>query len=615
MDQKLNRRVAAIACVVSPLLVATDLWDNRDAFDSDGISYLDLADAWSRGDWHAALVGHWSPFYSWLLAVVIALFKPSPQWEFTAVHALNFFIFLLALASFSVLMREFLRAKNGIAEKLPDWSWLILGYSLFTWSVIRLIPPHLAVPDLIVCAVVYLVFAILLCIRNGVLGWKQAIAFGVLLAVGYLAKAVMFPMAFVFIGVALILAGNGTKRQIKVLASLVVFLSLSLPYVLALSRANERWMFSDAGRLNYAWYVNGVKRWNHWQGEEGTNGKPIHPTRKIYDDPAMYEFGTPFKVTYAPWYDPSYWYEGVRLKLDLRKQLSVIARNTKAFLLFLTTCPGPALPNQLTFYSLDSGDKTVGCLLAFFCGMLLTNLRRAAGVGRVLWFVFVPLAAALAAYGMLFFEGRYIAPYVTVLWLILYRVAAIPWSDESKKLFTALLTTAGAITLITTCAGTGRVVFNSARYFAGGKAETPFFQSGYTNWKVATFLQSEGLRAGDPVGAVGWAYSSYWARMDRLRIIAEIPAESATEFWSSDVAKREHVMQLFRDAGVTAVIAKVGYNTDQQQHLSDLHGLPGQVAALPSAAADWIASNGSEPGYWKRIKDTDFYVYLFQPAE
>jgi len=617
-DRQLTLCVAATAGVVSCFLVALDLWGNRDGFDSDGISYLDLADAYCRGDWRAALVGHWSPLYSWLLALMMWVFHPSAQWEFTAVHALNLFIYLVTLASFSIFMQEFLRAKTAIAAKegLPDWSWLVLGYSLFTWSTIRLIPPHLPVPDSIVCALIYLIFATLFRIRSGEISWGRSIVFGILLALGYLAKAVMFPMAFVFIGVALILVGRSLKKRFKILVSLTVFLLLSLPYILLLSHANKRWTFSDAGRLNYAWYVNEVKRWNHWQGEDGVYGAPMHPTRKIYDNPAMYEFGTPFKVTYPPWYDPSYWYEGVKPRIDLRRQLSVIARNTNALLLFMANSPGSALPSQLTYYSIDSTEKTIGSLLALFCVILLANLGRVSifrGIAEH-WFVVVPLGAVLGADAVLFLEGRDIAAYVVIAWMVLYRSIASPHSEESKKIFTAVLASAAIITIATAAAGTGRVVFDACGHFVKGKSERPFLQSGYTNWKVAKYLQDAGLRAGDPVGAVGWAYSSYWARMARLRIIAEVPAEGATAFWSCDSAKRALIMQLFRDVGAKAVVAKAGYINNQQQHVWDLHALPGQVAPLPISIPNSTAPDSSVPVNWQHIGDTDYYVYVFRTS-
>src|SRR5207253_9829851 len=132
--------------------VALDLWYNRDLFVPEGVSYLDMADAYRRGDWRAALIGLCSPLYPWLLALMMLFFNPSAQWEFTAVHALNFFICLVALASFSVFMWEILKNNKeaGANERLPNWSWLVLGYSLFTWSVIRLIPAHQPEPDLFV---------------------------------------------------------------------------------------------------------------------------------------------------------------------------------------------------------------------------------------------------------------------------------------------------------------------------------------------------------------------------------------------------------------------------------------------------------------------------------
>ena len=38
-------------------------------------------------------------------------------------------------------------------------------------------------------------------------------------------------------------------------------------------------------------------------------------------------------------------------------------------------------------------------------------------------------------------------------------------------------------------------MLHAARYLVKGNTEAPFFQSGYTNWKVAKYLHDAGLRA------------------------------------------------------------------------------------------------------------------------
>src|SRR6185369_13250535 len=50
------------ACVVvAAVLGALQAWDRRYAMNPDGISYLDVADAYLRGDWAVAVNGYWSP--------------------------------------------------------------------------------------------------------------------------------------------------------------------------------------------------------------------------------------------------------------------------------------------------------------------------------------------------------------------------------------------------------------------------------------------------------------------------------------------------------------------------------------------------------------------------
>src|SRR5579859_310692 len=120
--------------VVALLLGFLQAWAYRFYIEPDGINYLDIADAYLRRDWGSALNGYWSPLYSWLLAGVKWLFAPSAYWESTALHLLNFFLFVLALFCFEFFFRKLLallaaRFPDAVGDDgLPNWAWWTLGY-------------------------------------------------------------------------------------------------------------------------------------------------------------------------------------------------------------------------------------------------------------------------------------------------------------------------------------------------------------------------------------------------------------------------------------------------------------------------------------------------------
>lgn len=585
MDQRFTLIVAAVACFLSLIFNLFYLWDHRDLFDPEGISYLDIADAYLRGDWKHALTGIWSPMYSWLLALVMLLFSPSAQWEFTAVHLLNVFIYLVALSSFSYFLWELLRADRERPEefRVPDWSWITLGYSLFTWGTVQLVPLYLPEPDLLVAALLFLLFAMLLRIRKGNVTWGESITLGVLLALGYFTKAIMFPMAFVFTGIALVLTRFSRAMQLRILISFVLFVSLSFPYIAALSSVKGHWTYSEAGKLNYAWGINNVTEWIHWQGESPDHGTPLHTTRKIHDDPPVYEFATPIIATYPPWYDPSYWFDGVKVTIDLHRQVEVFLRNTGHLLLFLANSPGTAIADSRASGALAWGyEGTLGSLLALLCALILTNLGHSSPFRTCVdrWYLFLPVTAGLAAYTLLHLEGRMIVAYVVILWVLLFRWFAVPTSPESKRACTAIVAAAALTVTASLLPGTARAMWHAVRHVAEPGTHAPFFQSGHTNWKVARYLKNAGLRDGDPVGSIGYTFGAYWARMARLRVIAEIQEMDSSRFWTAGNDKKKVVMQLFRSTGAVAV---VGSN---------------------------VPSDLVSPG-WIRIEDTNYYVYIF----
>ena len=89
-----------LACWLSAgALGALQAFAYRDDMNPDGVSYLDLADAWRRGDWAQAVSLYWSPLYSWLLGGALALLRPPARAEFPVVHLVNLLLYVAALGS------------------------------------------------------------------------------------------------------------------------------------------------------------------------------------------------------------------------------------------------------------------------------------------------------------------------------------------------------------------------------------------------------------------------------------------------------------------------------------------------------------------------------------
>lgn len=134
----------------------------------------------------------------------------------------------------------------------------------------------------------------------------------------------MFPLGFVFLAVAAFSTGDLRKATPRVLSACVVFLLLAAPLIIALSIKTGRVTFSNAGRINYIWHVNGNSlSWSHfphWQPGIG-DGTPEHPAKKQFQAPVVYFFEPPSGGTYPMWYDPTYWWEGVSPRFSLREQI------------------------------------------------------------------------------------------------------------------------------------------------------------------------------------------------------------------------------------------------------------------------------------------------------
>ncbi|MEO8192732.1 MAG: hypothetical protein ABI681_02700 [Gemmatimonadales bacterium] len=503
-------------------IVQSFLWRNR--MDADGMSYVDVAYSYANGDWAGAVNGYWSPLFSWLIAALISVFHPSPASEFPMIHALNTLDFLLALVAFSFFVRQLFARFGDSGAEAGEWrrAWLTLAYASFAYASVTLQDVGRGGPDFLLAACFYCAVGLMLRVANGS-GSSTLLmaALGAILGVGYLAKAVMFPVALVMLGcTAFMLRGTQNRWRNLIVAS-VAFGMIAAPWIAVLSQSKSRLTYSDTGKLSYAWYVDDAAI-NHAQ-EDAAHGKPSHPTRRLSTAPTIFEFGSPVRGTYPPWYDPSYWHEGVRVKPHLRLQLHRLALSAEDFL------------NQSWFYP---GLSAV---------IALSLLAGAPAVRRALagaWFVVIPVVSAFVLYSLVLVLGRHIAPFFAVgLPTLAFGIAAsMDAASRQKNRAAAIVATALAAALAVMTLS--QIAFIDRR-----------LPDGRSHLEIARALHSRGVPGGSRVGVIGDSMHAYWAHLGRLRIVAEIWPDETARFWAQDEPTRRRQLELFRGAGATAVIA------------------------------------------------------------
>ncbi len=394
------------AWVVAVSVGAAQAWATRFTMNPDGISYLDIGDAYWRHDWHNAINAYWSPLYSWILGLFINVIKPTPYWEYPLAHLVNFLIYVAALGCFEFFLAAFI-SQHQVQSKLladreigiPSWAWWLTGYSVFASSALLLITLALVTPDMCVMALVFLVSGLLLRTRKKNATRTTFVLLGVVLGVGYLAKAVMFPLAFLFLLTLIVQISGDAKQRREVALALFAFALIAAPFVLVLSVQKGRFTFGDSGRITYEIFLNKVAVFTP------TGSALAHPVRIIFTDPIAHEFRQPIDGTYPPWYDPSYWHEGLAPRFDFTSELRILAFGCATNLFIIGS-----VFQQLNF--------TVGLFLLYFANPSPWACFKSALKGSPL--LLIPAIIAIGAYVCVYTEPRYVAPFVAVLWMIAF---------------------------------------------------------------------------------------------------------------------------------------------------------------------------------------------------
>lgn len=530
------------------LLVALlHTWRYRfELWNLDAVSYLDVADAWRAGQWREALNGYWSPAYSWVLAAAFAVVNPRPEHEYVLLHAVNFGLFIVATAAFHLLVRELLRTMPpaSAASTFPPAGYLTLVFLLFLWFGLTQFVVWAESPDLIPTAATFAAAALLLRLRREAKA-GTAVLLGLVLGVGYLGKAALLPVAPVFI-----VAGAVASRGAWLRTAAAALLALGLvagPWILALSVSRGRPTFGDSGRINYLWQVNRSENWPrnwpphwpHWDGIEG-RGQPIHPARRLHDRPAVYEFATPFTVTYPMWYSADYWYEGVSPQFDFKDQLRRLKLSAADYFELLTL-------NRNNRDYFNPQPALLALLLVLWFGAPLPRQR-----WRPVWTLIAPAAAIMGMYALVRVAPRYVGAALLLTWVVAFAAVRLAPGLEGRRLLRGATAAGAAILALAIAIATVGEASDGWRRTLRGEADQPNIP-----WYHATVMRKAGVSPGTPVGVIGNAQvASRWARLARVRIVAETPAADVDSFLDASDGTIAAVIAAFRQTPARVLIAE-----------------------------------------------------------
>jgi hypothetical protein len=268
-------------------------------------------------------------------------------------------------------------------------------------------------------------------------------------------------------------------------------------------------------------FVDDLPQPYFWQGENGT-GNPRHPVRLLLAKPRLFEFAAPIGGSYPPSFDPSYWMEGAEPHFRLRGQLRVLRQSFGTFFQFFV----------------DQMEYGVAVLFLFFLALGAPDW---AAPFRKQWLLWAPSLVACLMYAVVLVEGRYVAPFILLLWIAAFSCLLGAGSQLSRPVAMALVFALLSITGL-----------------RAAKSAIPGLFSAPQNieFEVAEGLHQLGIQPGDKVAGLSRVAEAHWARLAGVKIVSEIPLGDEGIFWSAAPEEKRKVFNVFASTGAVVVITK-----------------------------------------------------------
>jgi hypothetical protein len=245
-------------------------------------------------------------------------------------------------------------------------------------------------------------------------------------------------------------------------------------------------------------------------------------------------------ATYPPWADPSYWNEGLQGHFKLKPQLEVLASTVPAEARLLLRAR-PELVAGIIILALLSGQ------------LWLAGLRE-------LWPLIALSIAGLGIYLPILEHDRHLGGFVLVLFLTLIAAVRLrpDLQEDARKSGAYVAIAVFLVMALGTADYTLRVLTHHLAIAGSGPNST------WQDIVAAKELRRMGVQPEDKVAVIGDGASAYWARLAKLRIVAEIMDtnmdtntdmnQGSKQFWNASEAVQQNVYNLLAQAHAKLVV-------------------------------------------------------------